>query len=179
MVERIRKMILNILFYAKERDLNWERVNVRRFAEELESVVRPKVEKANIEFICTIDASLGEVEIDPGFVHSSLMNILENAVDACRRDDNKSDHRIELAVRQDSDHIIFDVCDNGTGMDAETVSKLFTPFFSSKGREGTGLGLFISHKIIAQHGGAIRVKSAPGRGSRFSIEIAKNPATVC
>lgn len=175
MVERIRKMILNILFYAKERDLNWERVNVLRFIEELASVMRPKIEEAGIEFICRVDETVGDIEIDPGYVHSALMNIIENAVDACQRDPDKSNHRIECEVRQDPEHICFEVCDNGVGMDPETVSKLFTPFFSSKGRGGTGLGLFISHKVIQQHGGTIQVKSIPGRGSKFSIEIPKNP----
>jgi signal transduction histidine kinase len=175
MVERIRKMVLNILFYAKERDLNWERVNVLRFIEELTSVVRPKIESAGIEFTCNVDETVGEIEIDPGFVHSALVNILENAIDACTRDKAKAEHRIELEVRQQSDHIVFEVCDDGIGMDAETVSKLFTPFFSSKGRGGTGLGLFISNKIIQQHDGAIRVASTPGRGSRFTIDIPKNP----
>ena len=175
MVERIRKMVLNILFYAKERDLNWERVNVLRFIEELTSVVRPKIESAGIEFTCSVDETLGEIEIDPGFVHSALVNILENAIDACARDQSKVEHRIDLEVRQQSDHIVFEVCDDGIGMDAETVSKLFTPFFSSKGRGGTGLGLFISNKIIQQHDGEIRVTSTPGHGSRFTIDIPKNP----
>ncbi|HHP7234520.1 MAG TPA: sensor histidine kinase [Desulfobacterales bacterium] len=175
MVERIRKMVLNILFYAKERDLNWERVNVLRFIEELTSVVRPKIESAGIEFTCSVDETLGEIEIDPGFVHSALVNILENAIDACARDKSKVEHRIDLEVRQQSDHIFFEVCDDGIGMDAETVSKLFTPFFSSKGRGGTGLGLFISNKIIQQHDGEIRVTSTPGHGSRFTIDIPQNP----
>jgi len=142
---------------------------------ELASAVRPKIEQAGIEFIRRIDEAVGDVEIDPGFVHSALMNIFENAVDACLRDEGQKDHRIEFDVRRSSERIIFDVTDNGVGMDAATVSNLFTPFFSSKGRGGTGLGLFISNQIIRQHGGTIQVKSTPGRGSRFSIAIPKNP----
>jgi signal transduction histidine kinase len=58
-------------------------------------------------------------------------------------------------------------------MDKETQSKLFTVFFSSKGRKGTGLGLFIANKIVEQHGGRIDVRSTPGRGSCFTIIIPK------
>jgi signal transduction histidine kinase len=65
------------------------------------------------------------------------------------------------------------VFDNGIGMDRETIDKLFTPFFSSKGEKGTGLGLFISNKIIEQHGGNIKVKSTEGEGTLFSIKIPK------
>ena len=59
------------------------------------------------------------------------------------------------------------------GMDRETRGKLFTLFFSSKGSKGTGLGLFISQKIIDQHGGSIHVASVPGHGSQFVIKIPK------
>jgi signal transduction histidine kinase len=58
-------------------------------------------------------------------------------------------------------------------MDRETQEKIFTPFFSSKGRKGTGLGLFVSNTIIQQHGGKISVKSTPGYGALFRIEIPK------
>jgi signal transduction histidine kinase len=58
-------------------------------------------------------------------------------------------------------------------MDRETRDKIFTPFFSSKGEKGTGLGLFISNKIIEQHGGSITVKSTEGEGALFTIRIPK------
>jgi signal transduction histidine kinase len=56
-------------------------------------------------------------------------------------------------------------------MDFETRDNLFSLFYSSKGREGTGLGLFLSNKIIVQHGGSISVDSIQGQGSRFTIKI--------
>ena len=56
-------------------------------------------------------------------------------------------------------------------MDTETLGKIFTPLFSSKGKKGTGLGLFISNTIIEQHGGTISVKSTPGKGALFQIKI--------
>ena len=59
----------------------------------------------------------------------------------------------------------------GIGMDEQTLSKLFTPLFSSKGDKGTGLGLFIANKIVEQHGGKIDVKSTPGQGSLFRVKI--------
>ena len=56
-------------------------------------------------------------------------------------------------------------------MDSETQDKIFTPFFSSKGTKGTGLGLFIAYTIIEQHGGEIKVKSNVGQGTLFQIKI--------
>ena len=60
------------------------------------------------------------------------------------------------------------------GMDPETKAKMFTLFFSSKGSKGTGLGMFISHKIVRQHGGEIEVVSAPDQGSRFIVTMPKS-----
>jgi len=65
------------------------------------------------------------------------------------------------------------VRDTGIGMDSNTKEKVFDLFFSSKGSEGTGLGLFISNKIIGQHGGSIEVNSTPGHGSHFCIRLPK------
>jgi signal transduction histidine kinase len=173
MIERIRKMVLDILFYAKERDMRWERIDALSFAEEVAKVVEPKIRSAGIEFEKSFDLKIGEFEINAGYVHSALLNILDNAADACSRDKSKQKHKITFEVKQDKGHIIFDIADNGIGMDDETSEKIFTPFFSLKGEKGTGLGLFISNKIIQQHGGEIIVKSKLGQGTRFSVKIPK------
>jgi signal transduction histidine kinase len=171
MVERIRKMVLDILFYAKERHLNWERVDAHSFCSEIAPAVASKVAGKGIEFVPELDESIGEIEIDAGYLHSAIINLIENAVDACMKDTDKDEHKIVFSARKSKGSILFDVFDNGVGMDHDTVEKLFTPFFSSKGRKGTGLGLFISNKIIEQHGGNITVKSTPGQGSLFTIRI--------
>jgi signal transduction histidine kinase len=175
MVEKIRKLVLDILYYAKERDLSWERMDVLSFADDVARAVEAKTEALGIEFIRRFDAAVGQIEIDAGYVHSALMNILENALDACLKDTSKSDHTIEFKVRQDLKHVIFDVSDNGIGMDVATTEKIFTPFFSTKGRKGTGLGLFVSNKIIEQHGGEILVKSTVNQGTLFRVRIPKVP----
>jgi signal transduction histidine kinase len=172
-VERIRKMILNIIYYAKERDLQWNQVDLLSFADEVSTVIESKIQSNNIEFVKDFDSDLGKCELDDEHLHSALINILENAVDACTKDQSKEEHRIVFNAKQDKDHIIFEILDNGIGMDSATQDKIFTPFFSSKGDKGTGLGLFISNKVVEQHGGQINVNSAPAQGSHFSIRIPK------
>jgi PAS domain S-box-containing protein len=173
MIGRIRNMSLDLLYYAKERDLQWERTDVLTFANDVALTVEPKALGHNIEFVRDFDASAGEFEVDAGVLSSALTNILENALEACLEDNSKKSHEIIFRVRQDKDNIIFDVSDNGIGMDKETREKMFTLFYSSKGREGTGLGLFISNQIIEQHEGAIQVDSTPGEGSRFTVRMPK------
>jgi signal transduction histidine kinase len=171
MIERIRKMVTDILFYAKERDLKWERVDALSFADEVARVVKHKIKAHAIEFVTDFDAKAGQIEIDTSYVHAALINIFENAIDACLRDPAKASHKIGFNVRYHQDFIRFDVSDTGIGMDAATQAKLFTPLFSSKGSKGTGLGLFIANKIVEQHGGKIDVKSTLGQGSVFSVKI--------
>jgi signal transduction histidine kinase len=171
MVERIRKMVQDILFYAKKRDLQWEQVDVTSFAQEVARMVAAKVEKLPIDLTCDIEATMGACKIDPGYVHAALMNIFENAIDACQRRADCPQHELRFCVWAQGDKIKFSVSDTGVGMDEETLSKLFTVFYSSKGRKGTGLGLFIANKIVEQHGGSIDVKSKPGQGSCFTITI--------
>jgi signal transduction histidine kinase len=173
MVEHIRRMTMDILFYAKKRDLQWEDVDVLQFATEVGRLIGAKLTDQSIQLVCDFAPSIGNCRIDPGYIHAALLNIVENALDACRREQSRKVHQITFSVHSDSGHIVFCVADDGIGMDTETQAKLFTKFFSSKGRKGTGLGLFIANQIIQQHGGTISVNSAPGRGSRFTIKLPK------
>jgi signal transduction histidine kinase len=69
----------------------------------------------------------------------------------------------------------FEIWDNGVGMSEETRKNLFNLFFSSKGEQGTGLGLFIARKTIEQHGGKLTVVSEPDQGACFSIVLPRSP----
>lgn len=173
-VGRLRKLIIDILYYAKERELEWEEAPVLRFSEEVASTIEFKLAAQKIEFVRDFDQSSGTLELDLSLVHSALMNIFENAIETCIEDKSKTDHRIIFQVEGDQDSVFFHVRDNGVGMDTETKQKLFTMFFSSKGQKGTGLGLFVSNQVIRQHGGTINVQSEPGEGSCFTIRLPRS-----
>jgi signal transduction histidine kinase/FixJ family two-component response regulator len=170
-VARIRKLVHNILFFAKERELKRDRVDVLNFAEDVASTVEPRIKAEGIEFIRDFATLPAEIEIDAGVVRLALINILDNAIDACAEDEARKDHKIVFSVQGDDNRIRFEIMDDGIGMDRETRESLFTLFFSSKGNKGTGLGLFIANKIIDQHGGKIAVESRPGQGSTFTVSI--------
>jgi PAS domain S-box-containing protein len=172
MAERIRKITLDILFYAKDRELNRTRVDLRQFAAEVADTVTPRFARLGIRLVCDVEGCGGEVEIDSGLLKAALVNILENAVDACVADaKGKADHRVLLTVQCGSDAIGISVEDNGTGMTSDQLKKLFTVFYSTKGIKGTGLGLFIADKIVRLHGGDMVVESSLGQGSRFCIRL--------
>jgi signal transduction histidine kinase len=119
---------------------------------------------------------VGEFEADPKAIRSMLANILENSFDACRTDMEKEKHWVRFSASEDSKNMIFRIEDNGAGIDQETREKVFSLFFSSKGIEGTGLGLFISNKIVTSHGGSIAVDSTPKVGTTFVVSIPKKRA---
>jgi signal transduction histidine kinase len=173
MADRIRNLVMDILFYAKKRDLQWEKVDLYHFAEETARIMESRLKDTGISFRRDFSGAIADCEIDPSYVHAALMNLFDNAIDACQRKDNPSDSRITFLVAPNNSKITFSVIDNGIGMDQETQGKLFTLFFSSKGIKGTGLGLYITKNIIEQHGGSIAVTSKPGEGSCFTIILPK------
>jgi signal transduction histidine kinase len=100
---------------------------------------------------------------------------MENAIDACVYDRGKPEYVVTFdAFALSAERICFIITDNGMGMDQETREKMFTLFFTSKGSQGTGLGLFIANRVIRQHGGTIKVESEPKKGSKFHICLPKS-----
>ena len=119
---------------------------------------------------------MGAFEVDAAMLRSVLVNLLENAADACAVEGPSKSHRVDFHVEANAETVGILVADNGIGMTPDQLKSLFTLFFSTKGSKGTGLGLFITDKIVRQHGGTITVDSAPGRGARFGIIIPRRKA---
>ncbi len=170
-IDRIRSTVMNILYYAKEREPQWEQVDAVALAKEACGLVEARAAEHQVEYTCEVDEGAGSFEADPRAIRALVVNLLENSVDACRVDKKKSDHWVKLRLSADDTHVAFEVADNGIGMDRETREKAFSLFFSSKGVEGTGLGLFIAHKIATKHGGHIELESELDRGTRFVVKI--------
>ena len=171
MAKRIRTTVLDILYYAKERDLDRERIAVEEFAQDVARTMEGRMREADVTFVTDLSDARGRFDADPGALSSALVNILSNAADACLADASGRPHRVDFDVHTTEDTVEFEVADNGVGMDPETLKQLFTLFFSTKGKSGTGLGLFISRKIVSQHGGRIQVASTKGEGSRFRVSV--------
>lgn len=170
MADKIKKMVLEILYYAKSRELQYTSMEVSALANNIIANVSPMALKNNIHLDISIPDSLGKIDIDPSWLEAALVNFLENAVDACAFDREKPEHKVAFKIWEDpKDTICFGIEDNGIGMDQETREKMFTLFFTSKGSQGTGLGLFIANRVITQHGGSVTVESKQNIGTKFRI----------
>ncbi len=169
--ERIRRMILDILYFAKERPLQTASVDAAKFARDIAGGYQARMDSQSIVFQCQIDDGTGEVDLDAALMRTALINILDNAVDACLEHRSQSAPRIVFGVSRRKDYVIFDIIDNGIGMDKTATDNLFDLFFSSKGHRGTGIGLFVAHQIVTQHDGTIHVSSRKGDGSHFRVVL--------
>jgi signal transduction histidine kinase len=178
-VERIRKLMLDILFYTKKREFSFSKVTVGDFAREVAAAVAGKMESRRIDFQTQYDDRLGHFSIDANYLQAALNNILENAIQACEQKEGAAAAGIRFAVSANSREVCFEVADTGVGMDQDTLDRLFTVFFSTKGRGGTGLGLFVANQVVEQHGGRIEVQSQPGQGTTFRIIVPRSPAVQC
>jgi len=170
-VDRIRSMVMDILYYAKDREPNWEQISAVEFAQDTYDVLKDKAKEMSIEFTANIDENVGDFDCDKNAIRALLVNLIENSLDACRVDKSKAEHHVSFAVTGDDDYVVFTIKDNGIGMDRETRDKAFSLFFSSKGGDGTGLGLFIANKICKSHGGVIHLESKPLKGCEFNVKL--------
>ena len=169
--DRIRNMVTDILMFSKDRPPAFKSVSLSQFAQGLIEGMLPRLHRNNIDLRLNIEPGDGRVTVDPELLRTALTNILDNAVDACQADRQKPGHWVRLAARTEPGGAVFEIGDNGGGMDEDTLDRIFTLFFSSKGSKGTGLGLYVAREIIRQHGGEIRAESTPGAGTSFKITV--------
>jgi signal transduction histidine kinase len=104
-----------------------------------------------------------------------LLNLLKNAAHAIR---GRQDGRISLVVSAEKSEAVITVADNGCGMTPEVAQRIWEPFFTTKGEEGTGVGLDVARSIIEAHGGSIDCDTAPEQGAKFTIRLPKWESTA-
>ena len=171
MSDRIRKLFSDILYYVKDRPLRIEKVAVEAFVSELTDITTSKFVGFNVKFTQAITGHAGTFQVDTVAMQSALISIIENALDACLDDGSKQEHEVRLEVDPGPEEVTLRVVDNGTGLDPENREKMFTLFFSSKGRRGTGFGLYLAREIVEQHGGSISVDSVRGESTCFTLSL--------
>jgi two-component system NtrC family sensor kinase len=112
-----------------------------------------------------------EVAMDPRQMEQVFLNLLVNASQAMP---NGGELTIRTGVDANKEMVLIAIGDTGCGIAPENFKKIFDPFFSTKGHEGTGLGLSVSYGIIESHGGEIDVESQVGEGTTFTIYLPMN-----
>ena len=175
-LERIYELTMNMLAYSKQRKPEFDMTNLAMLLQEVCALVQKQYDNKKVALIQDFAQDLPPVPLDSGGVHQAVLNLLNNALDACEPESGV----VTVGCSYDAagEKIRISVTDNGEGMSPQTQSRLFEPFHSTKGLRGTGLGLVVTQKIVDEHGGTIEIDSAPGEGTTFTMSLPTNLDTV-
>jgi len=146
---------------------------VNELCKRVEALHRPALEQRAKPV--ALELQMGEVPdiaVDPELLHRALSNLVLNALDAM-----PDGGRVVMRTSADDRAVRIEVSDTGTGLTPEECERLFTPYYTTK-QHGTGLGLAIVQSVVSDHKGSISVKSTPGAGTTFTIDLPRNEASA-
>lgn len=167
---KIRDLVENMLSYYRESSIHPRPVELNTLVLEVLQSLEERALEAGVFLTPDLDMRLEKVDLDPDGIQDVLINLVTNAIDAIPKD-RKGVVRVQTRLDEDSRTVRVAVRDNGAGIPPEARKKLFTLFFSTKGKRGTGIGLAATRRIVADHHGSIDVVSEPGEGTEFFFEI--------
>jgi signal transduction histidine kinase len=163
--QRLQALLDDFLNYAKVRRLQLEPTDLNHQIDDVLEFFAPEAAKSDIEIVRYLDPDLPSVMLDREAFRRALLNLILNAKQAM-----PDGGQIVVRTVVEGDTVAIYLIDTGVGMDERTASEMFQAFFSTK-PGGSGLGLPTTQKIIAGHGGRIRVQSEVGCGTQFTIEL--------
>jgi len=166
---RCKTIVTDLLNFSRQNRVLAQKTDLAALLQTMIAEVSQKPSYARISLSAEIDPALPEIEADPLQLHQALLNLMNNAVDAM-----PAGGSLILRARQGPHpgFVTIQVQDTGTGITKENMSKLFTPFFTTKPiGTGTGLGLAITYGIVKMHQGQIAVQSVVGEGTTFTITL--------
>jgi len=170
-INKISSVVKEYLQFARGSEIHMEMVNPVDIARDVFNLFQDLALQSGVKLVADLQEDIPNAPLDREGIHSCLANLISNAMDACIVSDKKR-KRIHLSCYEMSGTIIYEVKDNGTGMDYEVKKKIFSNFFTTKASgQGTGLGLLVTRRIIYEHGGKISFESTLRKGSLFRIEL--------
>ena len=172
--ELLSGIVLDMLSYSKARKPVVRPSQIDDLCLDVIALHQARADDEGVMLVGKTDMDLPLVPIDETAIRRCLINLVGNAIDACK--ESKGTVTIETGRNGTGSCLALRVSDTGCGMDEATARKVFAPFFSTKGNKGTGLGLAVTLKIVEEHGGSIAVDSTPGVGTEFVIELPFVPA---
>ena len=173
-IDRIGLFVKTFLGFSRGREIKAALSNPEDISREVVSMYASKAQKNGIALRHGNADGILPAPIDYESMLECLTNLVGNAIDACIMSDGNGDLHVEVEAFEKDGVVIYEVSDNGCGMDYAVKQKVFTNFFTTKGLGGTGLGLLMTKKIIQEHGGVIEYESEPGQGTVFRIRLPRS-----
>ncbi len=167
-INRITGILNNLVDYSHGGETSFAPCHVSDIVDKAAPLIKLDKRGNYVELKMNIEDDLPKVHCDAGQIQQVLINLLFNAADAMN-----GEGEISLSASKNGDNTVsIKVSDRGCGMAADTLEKVFNPFFTTKPvGQGTGLGLYVCHNIVENHNSKLTVKSSPGCGASFQFNL--------
>ena len=170
--ERAAKIVRNLLTFSRKRHTTRAVIGLNQVVRETLALRSYEQHVSNLTTIDALASGLPHVFADPHHVKQVLLNLIINAEQAMLAAHGRGTLVTRTWYDADLESVVLEINDDGPGVPDEVQAKIFDPFFTTKAvGKGTGLGLTVAHAIVQDHGGHIRVKSEPGHGASFFVEL--------
>jgi len=167
--ERASTVVKNLQSLVKMETAR-ENVNLEGPIKEALSLIEFEMKKSKVTFVGDYDGPLPTLKLNKFEINQAFLNIIVNAIHAME----KKGGELRVKTVTDADGISVNFIDQGTGIAAENIEKIFEPLFTTKVGTGSGIGLSVTRKIVENHGGKLSVSSEVGKGTTFTIWVPKN-----
>ncbi len=178
--DRAAKLTRQLLAFSRKAILTPRVLDLHAVVTDMEDMLRRLIGE-DVELVTNTVPGLGVVKADPGHVEQIILNLIVNARDAMPHGGKLTIEVCSVELdefyarshpdAQPGQYVLLAVSDTGIGMDKATQARIFEPFFSCKGDQGTGLGLATVYGAVRQNGGHIAVYSEPGHGATFKVYL--------
>jgi signal transduction histidine kinase len=168
--DKISSLVMDMLTFSKEREPDPLPTDLAALIDDIVETVQQRATESGATIHWRPPTDLPPLLFDPSGMARAVLNVVTNALDAV---EDRADAAVTITAAADREAGVarITIADNGAGMAPETLADIFTLFVSTKGSNGTGLGLTVSRKILREHGGDIHASSRLGEGSTFVLEF--------
>lgn len=169
--QKISALVMDMLTFSKEREPDLAPADLNQVVTDVIELSQMRARDLEVDLLWTPTEGIPTLIFDAEGVHRAILNVVTNAVDAACETERRGHVDVRTVYLPEEGRARVIVEDNGEGIPPEQMDIIFRPFGSTKKGRGTGLGLPVSQKIIAEHGGRILVDSVPGRGAKFTLDL--------
>jgi len=171
-LSRIRRTVSNILYFVKDREVDWAQLNINDIAAMIIKEFKVFAEHLGVEL--KVEAEEGSFECGEYPVSSLLLNLVEFSLQACNLNKASSPQCVTLFASLKENQVIFDLLANGFCIESNTIESSRSPYYSPHGADRSHLGLYISNKLVQCLNGTLDIESSTQEGStRFTIKLPK------
>lgn len=164
--DRINQLVSQLLDSTRFSELNLQNHFVENILDEALDEVKDRIEFQGITIVKSYKTENHKLRLDAEKIKIAFINLLVNSIEAIKKENGQISIKTSLRGNQ----CLLEICDNGSGIEKENLERIFEPFFTNK-TGGSGLGLTNTQNIIFSHGGTIRAKSEPGKGTCFEVRL--------